>query len=318
MTVARVFSGRGYVSPETREKVLAAARKLNYRPNPLARGLRGGSTGSIGVIWQLLHPEMNAKMAGDIVMAIRQRSHTPYLIPQTNEQETLLPALDDLHLRGVDGLVMQIAPKMLAQPEVQDALSVFPVLVIVTMRPVEIPCDLIVHDRRPGFREAAEYFVSQGRKRLGFLGGRRGNNTKFQAYSSVANEHADVSVEMIGIEGEQEGITGLDAVRTLDSNYADSDLPFDAILAANDELAMALMHWLRQKQISVPDTIAVSGVNDSDICDFQSPPLASIIRRDDEVLTTALEMLYQRLENPKGPREVKTINMTFQPRESAG
>ena len=158
----------------------------------------------------------------------------------------------------------------------------------------------------------------QGRKRLGFLGGRRGNNTKFQAYSSVANEHADVSVEMIGIEGEQEGITGLDAVRTLDSNYADSDLPFDAILAANDELAMALMHWLRQKQISVPDTIAVSGVNDSDICDFQSPPLASIIRRDDEVLTTALEMLYQRLENPKGPREVKTINMTFQPRESAG
>ena len=80
MTVARVFAGKGYVAEKTRQRVLRAAAELNYVPNPLASGLRGGQTRSVGILWGLRHPPSAATVAADLADRIRNHGYAPYLV----------------------------------------------------------------------------------------------------------------------------------------------------------------------------------------------------------------------------------------------
>ena len=59
MTVSRAFSGAAPVAEKTRKRIMDAARELDFRPHPLASGLRGGRTQMIGVLWSLARESAN-------------------------------------------------------------------------------------------------------------------------------------------------------------------------------------------------------------------------------------------------------------------
>jgi LacI family transcriptional regulator len=92
----------------------------------------------------------------------------------------------------------------------------------------------------------------------------------------------------------------------------------DALLCSCDEAAITAISWLTARGIHVPDDVAVVGFNNSSIDEHQAVPLASVDRREDEMIDAALQMLYSRLKEPALPVRRVELPMQFVWRRSAG
>ncbi len=313
MTVARVFSGSGCVAAKTREQVLNAARQVNFRPNPLARGLRGGATRTIGVFWSLINP--SGLMASRIANRLRAHDYVPYLVDQEQTAKRMVLTLEDLRRRGTDGLVVQAPEDVLSDPAALDVLGAFPAVVVVRMSPGSVRFDEIVHDRLEAFREVARHFLRTGRRRPAFMGNLAGNRQKWQAFAQVLSEG--------GIHVSDASCIDLaafwpsDCIATLDKRFGKT-FPFDSLVCTSDKLAVPSMHWLKSRGTRIPEDVAVVGANNRSMAPFFDPPLASIERKDDDIIEHIETMLFRRIANPGCPPDRATVRMSFLWRESAG
>jgi DNA-binding LacI/PurR family transcriptional regulator len=155
-TVSLVLNRRGddlRINRDTQQRVLEAARQLNYVPNYLARGLSGGSTRSIGVIWPLGGAPYNAGIAYQLVQRFAKRGYLTFQTDHLSDAKFTCRALVDLAQRRVDGLVFYAGAKILDNPEMPRLLGEFKSVVVISARDVPLDVDLILHDRRPPMRQ---------------------------------------------------------------------------------------------------------------------------------------------------------------------
>src|SRR5882762_3345286 len=75
------------VNPHTRERVLEMARQLGYRPHPLARGLKGGRTNSVGMLWSLSGSPTAALVAGEIALRLHRKDYMVFPVDHLAEPE---------------------------------------------------------------------------------------------------------------------------------------------------------------------------------------------------------------------------------------
>src|SRR6185436_16753552 len=106
MTVSRVVNGTGYVSEETREKVLLAVKKLNYRRNGLARSLRRQKTDTIGLVLGDLANPYSAELAMAVRETLRSRGYNLFISISENSGSEDIAALGALADHNVDGLIV--------------------------------------------------------------------------------------------------------------------------------------------------------------------------------------------------------------------
>src|SRR3989442_12889698 len=109
-TVSRVINGRGDVSvrPETRQRILAAARELQYRPNAIARGLRLATTGTLGLLVPSLRNPVNSPIVRGAFDRAWERNFVLVLAEDTGESEAAEGAYERLVAEGrIDGLPTQ-------------------------------------------------------------------------------------------------------------------------------------------------------------------------------------------------------------------
>jgi DNA-binding LacI/PurR family transcriptional regulator len=284
-TVSRVFNDEPNVTEDTRNRVLAAARELGYRPNGAARALLTGRTYRIGVV------SLGAAYFGQssLLVALEQAARgSSYTLSIANTFEAdpsgLAAAAGHLLAEGVDGLILSEPIDDRGEPLEVDV----PVLMLGTAPAVRAPVVLSVHASEGGEAAAAatRYLLGLGHATVHHIAGpRRWWAARERAENwraALAAAGADVPEP---IEGDWSPESGFRIGQIL---ARDGDVT--AIFAANDEIAIGTIHALHEAGRRVPEDVSVIGFDDIPVAAHITPPLTTF--RSDNVALAATSFRY--------------------------
>jgi LacI family transcriptional regulator len=254
-TVSRALNGFDNVSEDARERVAEAVRSLGYVPHAGARSLSLARTNAIGVVL----PDLHGEFFSEIVRGMdREASRSGYLLLLSNlhaRAQQAAMALRAMHGR-VDGLIV-MAPHLSAE-ELSAALPRGVSTILINTRDVSGARAAIHLDNAAGVAAVVEHLVALGRKRLVHIGGPGGNidaDERAAAFRDACEAHG---VDCEVMHGDFEEDSGEKAIlQLLDGGHA-----FDAVFAANDNMAIGALLALRSRGVSVPSEVAVAGFDD--------------------------------------------------------
>ena len=318
MTVTRAFNGGAPVAEKTRKQIMLAAEELGYRPNPMARALRGAKTKSIGVLFSMSGPHNSSVFLRKISLEAAKKSYVTYMADSLSDLAVICDALDDFQDRAVDGIICEIPYSFSQNKKIIEKLSLFHAKVIISEKKTEIKVNQIIRDRCKAIRDTIDCFVKNGKAKPLAIGTMNENHEKVRVFMKHLEKHgiAPLKRSFINIE-KTVSFSGEDFARRLAEIYPEK-IPFDAIWCSCDEGAAAVMNYLVKRGISVPDDVAVAGFNNSEMCEYLRPGLASIERFDREIAECAANMLFEEMEDKKTVLKIKNYPMKFVWRESAG
>ena len=265
-TVSRTLSRPDDVAPETRDRVLATARGMGYRPNAAARTLITGRTGNIG----LVVPDVENPFFASVTKGVQQRARAAgyaILIADSDEDPSVEQDLARSLARQVDGLLL-CSPR--APESVVAGLARECPLVLVNRRVGDIPA--VTVDNRDGVRQALVHLRALGHRRIAYVGGPAtswSHRERLTAFLAVGEENPDMDLVDLGcfrpyVSG------GVAAGDLLIASGA------SAALAHNDVVAFGLLERLRQRGVRVPQDISVVGTDDISVSALTSPSLTSV------------------------------------------
>jgi LacI family transcriptional regulator len=254
-TVSRALNGFENVSEAARERIALAVNELGYVPHAGARSLSLARNNAIGVVL----PDLHGEFFSEIVRGMdREASRRGYLLLLSNLHAKTEQATKALRaMRGrVDGLLV-MAPH-LAEDELASALPPGLPAVLINTRAQAGERSAIHLDNAAGAAAVIDHFAALGRKRIVHIAGPVGNidaQERAAAARIAAKKHG---LELMIVQGDFEENSGAAAVDAL----IESGATFDAIFAANDNMAIGALDALRRAALQVPEDVAVAGFDD--------------------------------------------------------
>ena len=291
-TVSRTFSNPDLVRENTRRKVFEAAEILHYSPNAIARAMARQRTDKVAFLICKEGATILDEFYAGICIGI---------MGETNriDRELVISTAADWDLTASNAKNKQVDGVILggnARPELVSELQsrgLAVVLVNNRMAGFDIPC--VVSDEYGGVRQALEHLIARGHRNIAMLAGRFSPyilNERYRAFLEIAQSHG------LSTDARQIRLCdpAVDSAETAcEELLARPDRP-TAILAANDMLAAGAMKAARRLGLRVPEDLAVTGVDDSNICGLLEPELASVhivSRRMGELAAARLQSLLE-------------------------
>lgn len=293
---------RSLVRPATVERVVAAATALGYRPNYLARSFKTRQTRSVGVVI----PDINNPLFPPIVLGIEDRmtaeGYVVVLANTQNDAQRRERIFTEMVERHVDGLIVATARRN--DPELV-ALAQRGVPVVLVNRVVEDRSFSSVSvDDAAGVRAVVDHLVALGHERIGHVAGPQSMSTGFARHQGFVTsmQAAGRSVDPLLVEA-AEGFT-IDEGSRCASAILERGVPFTALFAANDMLALGCYTALHQAGLRCPEDVSVVGFNDMPFIDRLNPPLTTVRIPHHELGTQAAQLLVDQLAGRDEPRKV--------------
>jgi LacI family transcriptional regulator len=263
-TASRVLNGSSHpVSDVTRDRVLAAADELGYRPSELARALVKRTSRIIGVIVGDIVDPYFAEIARGVADVAARAGHLTMVCNADRRPTSELAHLDvlrDYHAAGV--VFAGSGYEDLHDAEVLrhavDALQAGG-SAVVALAARDLDCPSVLVDNRAAARDAAEHLLALGHRRIAFVEGPAGLHTSAHRLEGFEAAMAAAGAEPIRVPGGFEYEAGAAAAERL---MAAGELP-DAVLAVNDEVAIGMLTALRRGGVDVPGRVSVAGIDDT-------------------------------------------------------
>nr|WP_314840632.1 LacI family DNA-binding transcriptional regulator [uncultured Microbacterium sp.] len=320
-TVSNVINDFPHVRPDTRERVQAAIRELDYRPNLTARGLRSGRTGVIGLAVPALRENYFAELADAVIRVADQRG-LGVVVEQTSGDRTReLQAVTGGRLRLTDGLVF--SPSALGQDDAAALDNDFP-LVLLGERIFNGPTDHVAMHNTSSSRSAVEHLIDTGRRRIAIIGAEEHQGTEVSSASLRLNGYlqaldaAGIAVDpaLIRPSTHWNHAAGAETTRRLIAE----DVSFDAIFALNDTMGLGALRALGEAGLRAPEDVGVIGFDNTDEAHFSVPSLSSVDVGREQIAAAAVDLLIERIEEKGDRRPPRTITPDFRivRRESTG
>ena len=326
VTVSRAFSKTASISDATRKKIQSAVQSLDYRPNPLARGLNGATTYAISIVWPMGRTFISENSISTLVTKFQRRGYHTQMANTLNRIDMTKEVLESLLLRSVDAIVLNITPEIL-DGEIVDLLKRFRAPLVVAAEPLGIEIDQIVWNRATAIKEAVVHFANSGRKNIAHIGLAKAESGSDRLHEQYKADAFLDSLKSCGVKCSQDnlilfdyGFSPYDVELTREffqKRFFVNGFEFDAVLCSNDWVAVIMMQMLEKHGLNVPEDVAVIGYDDSDLVKLSRPPLASVNRCNDKLIEVIDNTLFERLDDPDLPLQKKQVNMRFVYRESA-
>lgn len=270
-------------SAETRARVLETARQLGYRPDARARSLAGQSARLIGVVFGVA-ATFHFDLLDGLYEAAEDR-HYDLLLSALTRGRDEAKALESLHDFRFDGLVM-------LGPPVADPREAGLVPVVVVGWHVDHPeVDIVRTSDDTGMRLAVAHLVEYGHRRIAHIDGGPGltADARRRGYLDAMAAHGLAAHARI-LTGGQTQLDGQRAARTL---LAEGDLP-TALIAYNDDIAVAAIGLLAHEGIDVPREMSVIGWDDTEMAGLSHVDLTSVAQQPHEMARRAVERIVER------------------------
>ena len=283
-TVSRVLSGSVPARPETRERVLAAARELDYRPSGIARALKRRETRTLGLVITDITNPFYPQVVRAVEAAAHERGYGIVLADGGDDPARELEHLDLLVERRVDGIVVASSRMTRRHAERLRATPVPVVLVNDSVAASGLPTVTTAH--RHGARMAAEHLVSLGHRSIGHISAPSEQPATGQRRQGVrdALRAAGLDDALVAI-GDGRVTGGASAAEALIAGGV------TGIVAYNDLTAIGALRALRRAGIRVPEEVSVIGFDDIDLAAWTDPPLTTIRQPIEDLGRWAVEHL---------------------------
>jgi len=309
-TASRVLNNTGYIAGETRNRVVQAAESLNYQPNLRAKGLRRGSSHTIGVLIPNLLNAYYTALADSISLLLTQNGYQ-LLLSSTRDD----PAIESETLRtmighDVDGLIWvptEASPKLLDYLHSQKT----PAISIVRCVSGNV-LDTIVFEDFLGSQAATQHLIQLGHRRIGFIGGDINHSSNYERWQGYLAALKTASIQV------DESLIKLGMVRSTWGSLAANELlqlspPPTALYVASNAILAGVMKTLRQLSIQIPEQLSLICFDDLDWFSYFSPPISAVATSHERIAESAVDLLLRRIQEPYEPERISvTVQVSFE------
>ncbi|WP_228237844.1 LacI family DNA-binding transcriptional regulator [Allomuricauda sp. M10] len=321
--VSLVLNNKGdenKISKETQERIIAYAKKYNYVPNQLARGLSRGKSETIGLIIPNISDTFYAQIAGFVEARAMEMGYTVVFSSSYEKPEKESKLIQSMLNRQVDGLIISSTQK-----NEEDILrlqeSDFPFVLIDRHYP-NLDTNYVIVDNFGGIYHATKHLLGLGRKKIGFVTIKSELDAMQQrllGYIKALDDH--------GVEQDNRFVSELDQ-KTYVSDMAEMikavttpEKRVDALLFSTHYLAREGLRALNDMDIRIPDEVAIASFSEMSAFDLVNPPITAVIQPVQKIGDLAVDILVDEM---KGDNMIKTkdkrivLDTNFKIRKSCG
>lgn len=272
-TVSRVINPGAKVSDQTRAKVLAAMKQLGYRPNSIAQSLATRSSNSVGVLVSELHGPFFGAMLSAIEQTLKAAGKFVLVAAGHNKEEQELEALRFLVSRNCDALIVHVE-KLPDRFLVDHDHNTTP-LAVMNRKVRGLADHCFSLNNELGGYLATQSLLAKNHRRIAYISGpldwvdarqRLAGHKRALAESGVAFD------ERLLVESDYHETGGQDALNRLFS----LQLPFTAVVCANDEMAAGAMAAAHERGLELPRELSIVGFDDAPISRYVYPKLTTV------------------------------------------
>jgi len=316
-TVSRALADRWDVNAETKKMVIEEAKRLNYRPNPIATRLQNKRSKTIG----LVVPEFQSAFFPQVIAGIQKvvdEAGFQLLITQSQESNEIeaknLRLLED---NMVEGILISVTREGENEEYYKQLIESGIPMVFFNRIPVNVEAPKVVIDDYKLAFFATEHLIYNGFKKIYHFQGpvklsvskerKRGFVNAMQKHNMEITEKSIVTA---GVLSEK----GYFAMQKL---IVESDLP-DAIFCFNDPTALGILKAMKEAGLRCPEDIALVGFSETEIAQLIEPPLTSIKQPTFEIGETAARLLLEQIQSEsKVPCRTESLTAKMNVRKSS-
>ncbi len=279
-TVSRTLNMKEDVRSETRDRILAIAKELNYQPNMMAKGLMSKHVYSIGIII----PDITNTYFAEIFRGVEEIAsaegylsvfyNTDYNVENERNALTLLKA------GRVDGLIMQMSNRVTDECKSMAAMG-YPIVLLGQFLE-GVQCPMVGCNNFASAYNMVEYLIRCGHRDIAHVGGHRETRTgiqRMQGYQSAMDNYG-IPVRPQWSVATNYGLE--DAYDQTMAMLSHDPLP-TAIFAANDSIAAGCYRAIWDRGLRVPDDISLAGHDDTSIASIMRPHLTTMRQQKREI-----------------------------------
>lgn len=338
-TAGRALGGYGYASDEVAARVQAAARKLGYKPNMVARSLVTGRSQTIGVVAADIDNAFYARVLRGIGDVARSRGFGVILTNSDENLEREKEAVQLLLEKRVDGLI--ITPcDVQGSEHLRSLIAGGCPTVQIDRAAYSLAADSVTVDNRGSARDAVAYLLKAGHKRIGIIAEleqlQSGSLEDFVAQTAFSpvtaqtlypswqrllgylDAHRDANIpvqtQLIGRVGSYSSEAARnEAVRLLESGHRPT-----AVFTADGTMSHGLMQAIADLKIKVPEDLSVLCFDDLDWMAFMQPPITSVHQPVHRIGSMAAELLLARIAGETSVPKHNVLEARLNIRDSVG
>ncbi|URM94034.1 LacI family transcriptional regulator [Actinomadura madurae] len=288
-TVSRVLSGRGPVSAGVRRKVRRAAEELGYQVNPIARALRNSRTDTVGMVVPSISNPFFTSLVESVEHALGREGKELFLCDARSDPEIEARRLATLVARNVDGIIVSPCHGTESGPAVQATADRLP-LVQLDRFVGGTSTDWVGVDDIAAMRQVMDHLREGGARSAAFVGSLLTNSSTEQRFAGFRRraEELEIAVNpdhvLLGDYSVAWGETA--AARLITAGG-----PPDAIVCADDLIALGVTRACRAHGVDVPGTVQVTGYDNIEFARLGEPALTTVDQPRERIAAEAVRLL---------------------------
>ena len=301
-TVSKALNGKPGVNQQTRQHILDVAERMNYKPNYLARSLRGTPSNIIGVIVDDADSPYFIEVIKGINDEALELGYYVFLFNSSMSRERELMALEMLQRIRVKGIILH--PTELDEEMIMYIDKVVVPIVMIDVISNNLKFDNVCNDDRLGMREMTRLVLSQSYRNIVFLNIRENSAPAIERLAGVYDALAEAGRDKSTIKvysNTHNTAYGLTRGLMLQSNRP------DCLLCANDMVATQAMEAIYDVGLTIPDDVAITGYDDVPYARVLRVPLTTVSQPKALAGRQCVSLLHQRITNTGPDHPVKSI-----------
>lgn len=300
-TVSNVMRGAEGVAPATRERVLAAATALGYRPNLLARNLVQRRTTTVGIVVGDLTNPIFSELAKLAEQRLAAAGLATMICSTDGDPGTELEKLEMLLEHRVAGVLMlQFSGTRAALARLRTAGTA-----VVVVSQWEEGADCVVVDEHRGAELAVSHLLGLGHRRIAYLSSdlveHQTESARLAGYSNTLRRSGiEHDPELVVRLGQPANLRSDDPLRTAIRGLLALDDPATAVFASNDLLAVDILETVEELGLDVPGDVSIVGFDDIQVAGLKRVSLTTIAQPCEDLAQFGIELLLDGIDDARG------------------
>lgn len=314
-TVSRALTDDKNIRTETREKVMATAQRLGYRPNPVATNLKFGRTNTVGVIV----PEMTTPFASQVIGGIQEvltQHNIKVIIAESNESwEQERENIKTMERFMVDGILVSLCDYERNRELYLDLIQKGMHIVFFDRIPHKMNVSQVIVDDYIKSFFLTEHLLRSGYKRIVHLQGPTYVYNSVERTKGYRDALTKFKVEISDQLIIRSGLSFEDGAKAAEQ-LLEQGVEFDALFAFTDTLAIGAMNRLRDAGKKIPDQIAVASFSGTTLSTIVHPRLTTVESPLRQIGNHAAKLIIEQISNPEAPVRSIVLDAQIVLRES--
>jgi LacI family transcriptional regulator len=314
-TVSAVVNQKSHVGEKLRKRVEAAIRKLNYRPNLIARSLANKRTHTIGMIVPDIANPFFPMVVRGAEDAAQRHGYNLLLCNSDDSLEKEETSVELLLSKRVDGILLTKAAEDF-RPSLRQMIKDMNIPFVLVMRTYpKLTKDAVITDDYQGAYEAVSHLARSGRRRIGFIGGpRKVSNAiaRWRGFQDALTAQGLAYESELVVEGDYRIESGFRAGHALLSHRP------DGVYVANHLMTVGLLKAAEEMGLRCPEDFGLVSFDDYPWLGVFRPRLTTVELPKHQLGSEAAELLIRRIEGDKSKAVVKKLLPELRIRESCG